>query len=244
LGIGLSNVCVRDKPEMEPVMDSYKHSCPFCGQHVEYTVEYCGKQMICPFCGKLMTFPAIPPGGKRPLRLKRAEVVQRRKWSFNLKDIMIFLREFEHWNIVWAGVVPFVIIAGLLVGAVVLKKNAGEGPAMPAIAPVVGTNPNRWQQMTNQARMEEVMQERLAAVKQSQAAVKAAQQTFNSINARYQGRALDQYAVQNQVKEVSAANKILTRAQSTFEMERSSFEAAFLEYQKMGGKMDYRSQLP
>ena len=52
-------------------METYKHSCPFCGQHIEYSAWYCGKQMVCPICGKTVTFPAIPPGRKgQPVRTK------------------------------------------------------------------------------------------------------------------------------------------------------------------------------
>ena len=45
-------------------------SCPFCGQHIEYTAGYCGKQMQCPICGQTVTFPALPPGGKSGPKLR------------------------------------------------------------------------------------------------------------------------------------------------------------------------------
>lgn len=118
-------------------MEAYKHSCPFCGQHIEYTEGYCGQQMACPICGKTVTFPAIPPGGRRStLRLKRDAGPQREKWSFDLKKIWAALCNFEHWHIVRLSLVPFAIVAGLLVLANFVKKNfENEAPA-PAPVPV------------------------------------------------------------------------------------------------------------
>lgn len=102
-------------------MEAYKHSCPFCGQHIEYTEGYCGQQMACPICGKTVTFPAIPSGGRRStLRLKRDAGPQREKWSFDLKKIWAALCNFEHWHIVRLSLVPFAIVAG--------QRHPGQSP--------------------------------------------------------------------------------------------------------------------
>jgi endogenous inhibitor of DNA gyrase (YacG/DUF329 family) len=77
-------------------MESYKHSCPFCGQHIEYTAGYCGKQMQCPMCGQTVTFPALPPGRPGPaLHVKSLERKPERKWNWKLPAALAFLRTFN-----------------------------------------------------------------------------------------------------------------------------------------------------
>jgi hypothetical protein len=208
-------------------MESYKHSCPFCGQHIEYTVEYCGMQMVCPSCGKSITFPAIPPGGKRQsLHIKRETAARAEKWSFNLNGILTFLREFEHWNMVLMGLVPFIIVGALLVGASVLRKN-GNGPAVP-VAPVVQADPNAWQQMTNLARADQSVQQQLNNVAMARAAVAAAERTRAHCTASF----------------YNSADQALTKAQQGLVAAQKSFENAFQNYQQLGGTVDYRRQLP
>src|ERR1700678_1797356 len=99
-------------------MESFKHSCPFCGQHIEYTAGYCGKQMQCPICGHTVTFPALPPARSgQTLRVKSLERKPERKWSWKLPPALVFLLNFQHWNVVAQCAVPFVIIGALLAGA-------------------------------------------------------------------------------------------------------------------------------
>ena len=99
-------------------MESYKLSCPFCGQHIEYTVGYCGKQMQCPICSQTVTFPALPPGRSGPtLHVKSLERKPERKWSWKLPAALTFLLKFQHWNVVAQCAVPFLIIGVLLAGA-------------------------------------------------------------------------------------------------------------------------------
>ena len=138
-------------------MESYKHSCPFCGQHIEYTVGYCGKQMVCPICGKSVTFPAIPPGVKGPsLHINRPEAARASKWSFSIslaciRLLLPSLRRFKHWNMALVCLVPFIIVGALLAGAAVVRKQFGNAPATP-VAPLVQADPNAWQKMTDLAR--------------------------------------------------------------------------------------------
>jgi len=218
-------------------MESYKHSCPFCGQHIEYTVGYCGKQMVCPICQKTVTFPAVPPGAKGPgLRLKRAEAARAAKWSFNLKAIIAALREFEHWNMVRMALVPFIIVAGLLVGAAVVRKNAGDAPALPA-APPIQVDPNAWQNMTNLARADQLVQEKLVAVSRAVNAEAAAERNSASLHAFYHGRPADSTTY-------NATDRAIANAQAALANARQCFNTAFQNYQKLGGTIDYRQQLP
>jgi hypothetical protein len=224
-------------------MDSYKHSCPFCGQHIEYTVGYCGKQMVCPICQKTVTFPAIPPRGKgQTLRIKRpsAESI---KLSFDVKGIIAFIRQYEHWNIVWAGVVPFVIIAGLLIGAIELKKHLGDGPAIPT-GPIVHAEANAWQKMTDLARADQVVQQQVAVVNQARAAATAAQQHRDSLYAYYQGKNLDPTSRESINLQLRGEDQSAAYAQAALTRAKQSFETVFQRYQKLGGTIDYHQQLP
>jgi hypothetical protein len=218
-------------------MESYKHSCPFCGQHIEYTAGYCGTQMACPICAKTVTFPAVPPGGKGPsLRIKRAEATRAANWSFNLDAILAALREFEHWNMVLVGLVPFIIVVALLVGAIVVKKKIGAEPAMP-VAPPIQADPNAWQTMTNLARADQLVQDQLVAVSRAAGAVTLAERDRANVHAYYHEQPLGQSGY-------IAADKALANAQAVLAAARLSFNKAFQDYQRLGGKVDYSRQLP
>lgn len=217
-------------------MDAYKHSCPFCGQHIEYTVDYCGKQMVCPTCGQTVVFPAVPPGGKRaPLRLKRAEVVQSTNWLSKL-------RQFKHWNIVLACFIPFVIIGVLLAGANAVKKQFGDAPAAPVAAPITA-DPNAWQKMTDLARADQTVREQIDRVKRATTVCAAQRQALKNLQNYYSGKITDE-ATRNSVQaQENAANQAIHNTEMALEMARQSFETAIQKYQQLGGTIDYRQQL-
>jgi hypothetical protein len=224
-------------------MESYKHSCPFCGQHIEYTIGYCGKQMVCPICGKTVTFPAIPPGGKgKTLHIKHTAAAPAAKWSFSLDGILGPLRQFKHWNTVLACLVPFVIVGALLAGASVLKKQAGNETAAP-VAPIQA-DPNAWQKMTDLARAEQLVQERLAALNRIHALCVAADQNRANLHAYYHGQTLDQATHDSVQHQYRNADQAVMNAQQAEAAARESFENAYQNYQKLGGTVDYRQQLP
>ncbi len=225
-------------------MDTYKHSCAFCGQHIEYTADYCGKQMVCPSCGKTVTFPAVPPGGKRqPLRLKRAVVQRSSKWSFNFGAILTALREFEHWNVALTAVVPFLIIVGLLVGAHLVRVNFGEGPSAPAPTRVVAA-PGAWQKSVALARADQAVREVLAAVQQDHAAVAMAQARNATLHATYGKQSLDPLAAESVNRQYAAADQAVASAQAALSAARQAFQRALTNYQGLGGTIDYSQQLP
>jgi hypothetical protein len=225
-------------------MESYKHSCPYCGQHIEYTAGYCGKQMACPICGKPVTFPAVPPGGKGPaLHIKRPEAARAAKWSFNLNDILASLRQFEHWNVVLLCLVPFIIVAALLVGASVVRKNASNEPAMP-VAPPIQVDPNAWQKMTDLARADQLVQEQLGVVARARAAATAAAQIRDARHAYYQGKTLDRVTYDGVMLQLHTDEQAAANAQRALDAARQAFDNAFQNYQRLGGTVDYRRQLP
>src|ERR1700733_4679978 len=111
--------------------------------------------MLCPTCGKNVTFPALPPGGRKkvPLRIKRDVLVPTR-WPVKLPAFVLQLLAFQHWNVVGACVLPFVVLGGLWIGASVVRKKFGDAPAMPTVGKV-RADPHAWQQATNLARAEQ-----------------------------------------------------------------------------------------
>jgi hypothetical protein len=225
-------------------MESYKHSCPFCGQHIEYTAGYCGKQMVCPICGKTVTFPAVPPGGKGlSLRIKRPEAARAAKWPFDFFGILAPLRRFQHWNMVLVCLVPFIIVGALLAGAAMLRKQLGNTPAAP-VAPLIQADPNAWQKMTDLVRADQLVQKQLAAVRNASAAVAAAEENRAKFHAYWHvRRAADQATYQSVLAQYKAKDEAVANAHKVLDHARQCFDSALRKYQQLGGTTDYRRQL-
>lgn len=225
------------------VVESYKHSCPFCGQHIEYTAGYCGKQMTCPICSKVITFPAVPPRPKgQPPPPKPAPPSLISRLAAKLNEMLPAALEFKHWNIVLSCLIPFLIIAGLLLGARFIRKHFGEEPAAPA-APTVQAEAGAWQKLTEQGRAEQIVQEKVGEVNSAYAAMVAAQKTRDLRHAYYQGKPLDPVSAETVAKQFQADEQALATAQRNYEAKRQSFNAAYQDYQRLGGAVDYRRQL-
>ena len=144
-------------------MSAYKYSCPYCGQHIEYTDGYCGQQMACPMCQQNIVFPALPPGAlKTSLRIARpAQQAAKQGWSFNPGRMFAALRGFEHWNVVGQCLIPFFILGGALF---VASQPRSKPVEQTASAPVAAVNPSTWEKMTELAKVEETVKQRLQAV--------------------------------------------------------------------------------
>jgi hypothetical protein len=248
-------------------MELYKRSCPFCGQHIEYTVGYCGKQMVCPICGKSVTFPATPPGGKGlSLHINRPEAARASNRSFSFQGILdslrkffssegrgpafdfdgilASLRRFKHWNAALACLVPFIIVGALLAGAAVVKKQFGNAPATP-VAPLIRADPHAWQKMTDLARADQLVQEQLGVVRKAVAAVAIAEQNRARLHAYWHvRRAADQTIYNSVMAQYNADDQAVANAQQALASARQCFENRYQNYQKLGGTIDYRQQLP
>jgi hypothetical protein len=214
-------------------MESYKHSCPFCGQHIEYTAGYCGKQMQCPMCSQTVTFPALPPGRSGPtLHVKTLERKPERKWNLKLPPALAFLLRFQHWNMVVQCAVPFLIIGVLLAGAIVVKKKLGDAPATadaPA-APIVQADPEAWQKTTDLNNAELAVQARLKELNAAHAKADSAEML------RRQVQSLDSF--QRKSTEAQA-----DRAQQELQAAQQRFDSANALYRQLGGTVDYHSQI-
>lgn len=222
-------------------MESYKHSCAFCGQHVEYTAGYCGRQMQCPICGNTITFPAIPParGGKT---VAVEEQKPARKWLWNAKAIFPYLRDYPHWNTVVQISVPFLIIGALLAGAAFVKKKFADEPA-PAPALVVQAPAGGWDNMTELARSDQKMQQYVQSISQARRTLAAAQMGLDAEQKRYsQARGYEeQQAVMGNVQ---SCQRSVAQAQNTLNYLRQHFDADLANYRRLGGTIDYRSRVP
>jgi hypothetical protein len=221
----------------EVAMESYKHSCPVCGQHIEYTVGYCGQQMTCPMCSHSIVFPAVPPGrGKNPLRTSKTSEAVAVKKPFVLPTIFRRISEFEHWKTVLQCLIPFLLVGGLLLGASILRKRGGDDTGR-VTAPVTQADPGAWNKMADLARADQVVQRQLRnLIAYNAAAVQAAR---------------DDAQVHNQYRNnteymtfLTAADRRMNLAQAQLAAARQAFENALLNYQKLGGTVDYRSQMP
>jgi hypothetical protein len=209
-------------------MDSYKHSCPFCGQHIEYTVGYCGKQMQCPMCSQTVTFPALPPGRKgTTLRVSSLQRKTERKWQ--LPRALTFLLNFEHWNVVWQCAVPFLIIGALLAGAFYVKKKFSDAPEA-VTTPVIQVDPDAWQKTTDMTKAEMAVKDRMKELEAAHLQADMAERL------RRQTKSADSLQTKRADEQVELTQKMLTAA-------RQRFDRANDLYRQLGGNVDYRSQL-
>jgi DNA-directed RNA polymerase subunit RPC12/RpoP len=216
-------------------MNTYKYSCPSCGQHIEYTDGYCGKQMACPMCQQRILFPAIPPGALSPsfCVARPAEQQPVKKGKSNSIGIVRALRKFEHWNVVGQCLVPFVILAAALFVASTLRSKPPEHPVS---APAPAVDPRTWEKMTQLARMEVVLQERVRVLTEAYAKNQSADQHRAALQKQYGGR-LDPITAKFADQQSAAAQKALEAAREAFENEMN-------KYQRLGGTIDFRRQVP
>jgi hypothetical protein len=209
-------------------MESYKHSCPFCGQHIEYTAGYCGKQMQCPMCNQTVSFPALPPALKgTTLRVKSLERKPERKWK--LPPALAFLLRFQHWNVVAQCAVPFLIIAVLVVGANFVKKKFVDAPDTVA-APIVQADPDAWQKMTDLTKAEQSVKDRIKELEAAHAKADMAERL------KLQVQHLDAYQRKSTEEQAEQAKRELLAAKQRFDL-------ADQLYHQLGGNVDYRAQI-
>jgi hypothetical protein len=227
---------VRFRMNTTAVMESFKHSCPFCGQHVEYTAGYCGRQMKCPICGNTITFPAIPPKtNAQGARAERPRQGAGRKWAWNPRSIFLFLRDFPHWKTAAQIVVPFLIVGGLLAGAGYVKKTFTDPPPdAPAETPVQ-TDPEAWRKMTDLTRADQAVQEQLKITLALRAVLKE-RETIRAATRR-------QYPGNSNPSAVSSADAAADKARNNYMTANQRFESLDREYQRLGGTVDYRRRL-
>jgi hypothetical protein len=215
-------------------MESYKHSCPYCGQHIEYTVGYCGKQMTCPICGNTVTFPAIPPKTTaKGLRLDRPAEKVAPKWGWKPRRIFLFLRDFPHWKIIGGALVPFLVIGGLLVGAKYVKSNFTDQPTAAPVEAIAPVDPDSWQRSADADRIGAKVAEQVSRTLAARAAMKQAAAVRDATRIRSGGAS----------SYTASAEEAFQRAQNIYNLNYNKFRELNAEYQKLGGKVDYQAQL-
>jgi hypothetical protein len=222
-------------------MEAYKHSCPVCGQHVEYTAGYCGRQMQCPMCGGTIVFPAIPPArGGKPVAVE--PIKPSRKWMWNAKAIVLYLRDYPHWHTLGQIAVPFLIVGALLAGAVYVKNKIADQPE-PAPVPLTQAPRGGWDKMTEFARADQKVQQDVQLVTQAKKSLVDAQRVLELEQKRFsQAHGSDeQQAVQPYVQ---SAQLQVTQAQGMFNACRNHFQTDMAIYRKLGGTIDYNARVP
>jgi hypothetical protein len=220
-------------------MSAYKYSCPYCGQHIEYTDGYCGKQMACPMCQQNTVFPALSPGDLQgSLRVSRtAQQGAKQNRSFKPGRMLAALRGFEHWNVVGQCLIPFVILAGALFVAAQLRSNPVEKTAS---TPAAAVDPATWEKMTQLAKAEEVVKQQLQMVNVVYAQDAQARQYLSSLHYSH-GAGLNPATAQATFKRAEDTCVLTGNALSKA---RNSFELAMEKYESLGGRVNYRLQVP
>ena len=215
-------------------MSPHKYACPYCGQHMEYTDEYFGRRIPCPKCQHTIALPALPSGKMTSsLRLVRPADPSSAKFQFNFASIVLFLREFKHWKIVGLCLLPFVLVAGALVAA---SGTSHPDPApVPAPAPMAAA-PQSLEKLTELTRADQLVRDRLDAVNRAFTASQTAEKNQAALRKQHRGSA-EPGSTQTVDQAVQRAHRDCVNA-------RKSFDDAYAQYQKLGGAIDYRRQLP
>lgn len=225
-------------------MDIYKLSCPRCGQHIEYTRDYCGRHVQCPSCSGNVTFPALPPGSQA-LRLERDRPKVKQPFKFDpgqiLGSIVTFFQNFKHWQIVAMCLLPFgLIIVGLAAASFVRNLDSSK----PNDAAVSETQTAESQRVAALNQADLIVQDRVKSVWQSKTALDAVVRKRTALHQMYDGKQMSpgmRNAVDAQYK---VADEEFETAESNFNGWRKSFDSAYETYRKYGGLIDYQSQLP
>jgi hypothetical protein len=169
------------------------------------------------------------------LRLVGARTGQAPKFQFSFQAIFLLLRDFKHWKIVGICLIPFVLVAGALVAASAFDRHS-EPPAPSQTPALVDVDPHALNKLTDLTRADQLVRDRLAALKRAAAVCQKAEQNLGAIHSQSRG------AVGPGVSQ--AADQAVNRARQAAGNARKEFEAAFAQYQKLGGAIDYRQQLP
>jgi len=185
-------------------------------------------------CGQTVTFPAIPPGGRAgpSLRVRGLEAKPERTWPWKMPAALVFLRDFRHWKVVAQCAVPFLILGGLLAGAAYVKEKLGgpsAGNATPAVQ-AVQADPEAWQKMTDLNKADQAVRDRMKELAAAHAYLALTEQAGRKTQTC---DPLQRKGAENEAQ----------RAQKTVEAARQRFDAALARYQKLGGTVDYHSQL-
>ena len=223
-------------------MESYKHSCPVCGQHVEYTAGYCGRQMQCPICGNTITFPAIPPtkGGSKVFYAEKPK--RARQWAGTAGKMFGNVWDFPHWNTVLQVLVPFVIIGVLLAAALWVKNKYSDEPASES-APVIQADSAGWDKMTKLAQADRRMQQYVQSIAQTRKALAVARAASQNEQKRL-GEAHDGDERQAISSNLQSYERTADQTQNKLTALERQFEIDYEKYRTMGGTVDYRSQVP
>lgn len=227
-------------------MDIYKLSCPRCGQRIEYTRDYCGKRVQCPSCSGDVVFPAIPPGAHQPLRLERDRPKVKARFNFDLAKILgsiaTFFRTFKHWQIVAMCLLPFIlIVVGLAAASLVRKSDAEPKPKSSALSASEIAESQRIEALNQ---IEAIVRDRVHSVWTAKTAVDNARRNSAALHSVYDGKQLSDATRRAVDARYKVADEEIETAEAAMNGWKNAFETEYGKYQKLGGKTDYRSQLP
>ncbi len=129
--------------------------------------------------------------------------------------------------------VPFVLVAGALVAASASARHPAVAPAAPA---GVVVDPQALDTLTDLTRADQLVQDQLAVVSRAFAACQAAEKKQEALHSQHRGPVGP--------ATFQAVDEAAKRAHQALANARKEFETAFAHYQKLGGTIDYRRQLP
>lgn len=137
---------------------------------------------------------------------------------------------------------PFaLIVIGLAAASFVRKHDVDDTPKVPALsASQIAEN----QRIAELNKQEAIVQDRVHSVWTAKNTLDVARRKSAALHSTYDGKQLS-VAMRNAVDaQYKVADEEISTADANLRAWRNAFDTEFAKFQKLGGKMDYQSQLP
>ena len=122
-----------------------------------------------------------------------------------------------------------------------LEKGTATTPPAPGSAPTPSAKKDP---ISDLATAEKAVKFQLNAVKQAKLRADQATKSRDILHATYKGKNLDSTTYAAVMKRYDAADKEIAASAQALSTARGAFDILFDKYQKFGGTVDYRAQLP
>jgi len=233
-------------------MGEVKFSCPQCQQRLSCDEMYGGQQIQCPACATLVEVPPPlnPPAAKlsinrpqtavsptaKPIPEQRRPVPPRRSLLPKIALSML--------PVIGLGVIIILAVRGF-------KSSTTSSSAVPTAesnsnSPALAADHHETSKTEVSPELQKVEQAVISQVRAVQAATQrrnTATQNRDLLHQTYKGKNLPQAQYSAVMQRYKAADDEIANSEAALTVAKNNFEAAFLRYQQLGGKTDYRSQI-
>lgn len=229
-------------------MSRFDYNCPKCRITLAGDTDQMGTNVLCPGCGLVFMVPQKPFASATArsfkVELPTQEAMQVVKRISRNQALIRFVM------IVVGGAIALAGLAGFIRYASNYSKSVDRTPFEAGSASQSGAGNNvapggragAASQALTQAEQNVLALFQAAVTARNQAL--AAEQNRHNLHATYKGKNLPTAQYKAVMVRYAAADAEVTRAQQAAQAAALSFDAAFAEYQRLGGKVDYSARLP